>query len=169
MTAKVVNKKPISYYYWPIGIICFFLVIAGFNSFLAYKAFTKRPQATETSPYEAGQIYDQTLAKLALAKTLGLKNIFNLSISKDSKLLITYKFPDSLNIKEVQSAKLSIVRPNNSLLNSEIELSKNLEENILYGYANSTKAGLWLLELKIKLEKGTALVKSSNFVKAAST
>ena len=159
-----IKKKPLSYYYWPVGIICFFLVIAAFNSFLAYQAFTKRPQATETSPYEAGQKYDEVLTKLALAKNMNLSSEFELNKTNDSKLSVNYKLPNSLDIKKIESAELDIIRPNNSILNSEITLNKDIEKHALIGSANSSQSGLWILELEIKTNEGTALVRSKHFL-----
>ncbi|MEZ4752849.1 MAG: FixH family protein [Bdellovibrionota bacterium] len=162
MTAKIISKKPLNYYYWPVGIICFFLVIAGFNSFLAFKAFTKRPQATETSPYEAGQKYDQVLEKLSLAKTLGLQNEFVLA-KEAKKLKINYKLPNSLPMDDIISAKLEVIRPNDSKLNSNIKLIKDTKTHSLYGYTSSTQVGLRVLEMKIQTNKGIALVKAKSF------
>ena len=154
--------------YWPLGIVLFFVAIACIQSTIVYLGFTSDAGLIDSSPYESGLIYQETIDRLKLASSVDWKKEIHTELLDDKGLR---SFSLKLRTSEDEpfsgaSVQLKAIWPpsdkfDNSLVLKELEN----EPGNYYGEGFFRRTGYWMLDLEVSRDGKGLLFQEKMFLK----
>ena len=126
--------------YWPYGIICFFLVLFGFNGWFAYQATQSNKGAVEEDTYQKSLHYQDVIDLKTSSKKLGWKVKYTYQ-SGSLRVVIKNTAGEILENLQVK-AELILLSGKGAGFQQELLMAE--EE---YQAKVSLKQGLWQIKL----------------------
>lgn len=149
---------------WIIGIISFFVVVAGVNALLVYFAISSEKGLIEDRPYERGLQYQAVIDRLSNAKQSGLLPQVSIGVRDDKNQRRVEVSVNDQNGKPVSGLKVQFLARYPASSNDDAR--SELIENAPGEYAAVMPlrpGGRWLVELSVLRSDEELLWKTSAF------
>ena len=138
---------------WPVGIVCFFLLIAAVNGYIVFKAFTSNNGLIEDNPYERGIAYQAEINRMQAAESAGWRPEIRFpEIENSPDRYLELHAPDTIPMEKLQ-IRISLKRPNDPRLDIPLQEIRYDKERAAFAKRLRLANGLWLMRVEIDLGK----------------
>ncbi len=159
-----------SHYVWPVGIICFFIVLAAFYAFYVIPlALEEGSSSVSDNPYEDANAYQEVIDSEQLASRVGLDKVTievtpgGESTANKGTVLIDISMLDPAWRRDIREARLKMAFTRTDAFDFEAELVR-VGSEALKADISLPSPGLWMLELRVEGPDGLALLRRSQMI-----